>query len=79
MPRYVAFLRGVSPVNVKMPALKRSFEAAGFLDVRTLLTSGNVIFNARQSSIGALERRAEQAMQTVTTRTLDTVRKCAGG
>ena len=30
MPRYVAFLRGVSPMNAKMPELKAAFEAAGF-------------------------------------------------
>jgi len=46
MQRYVAFLRGVSPMNCKMPELKRCFEAAGFADVRTLLSSGNVAFSA---------------------------------
>jgi uncharacterized protein (DUF1697 family) len=63
MPRYVAFLRGVSPMNAKMPELKRSFEAAGFSDVRTLLSSGNVVFNARKASPRSLEHRAEKAMQ----------------
>ena len=62
MPRYVAFLRGVSPMNAKMPELKRCFEEAGFDDVRTLLSSGNVIFDARKASESALERRAEKAM-----------------
>jgi len=28
MPRYAAFLRGVSPMNAKMPELKKCFEAA---------------------------------------------------
>ena len=74
MPRYVAFLRGVSPMNAKMPELKNCFEAEGFTDVRTLLSSGNVVFNARSSSVAALERRADT---NITTRTLDTVRKCA--
>ncbi len=64
MPRYVAFLRGVSPMNAKMPALKSCFEAEGFADVRTLLSSGNVAFNARSSSAVTLERRAERAMQS---------------
>jgi uncharacterized protein (DUF1697 family) len=63
MPRYVAFLRGVSPMNASMPALKACFEAAGFTNVRTLLSSGNVVFDARSSSPVALERRAEKAMQ----------------
>ena len=47
MPRYVAFLRGVSPMNAKMPELRRCFENAGFRDVRTLLSSGNVVFSTR--------------------------------
>jgi uncharacterized protein (DUF1697 family) len=64
MPRYVAFLRGVSPLNAQMTALKRSFEAAGFSEVRTLLSSGNVVFNARASSLEALQRRAEKAMDS---------------
>ena len=64
MPRYVAFLRGVSPMNASMPALKACFEAAGFTDVRTLLSSGNVAFDSRSASPAALERRAENAMQS---------------
>ncbi|MEC5387535.1 DUF1697 domain-containing protein [Uliginosibacterium sp. H3] len=63
MPRYVAFLRGVSPMNAKMPELKRAFEAAGFTEVKTLLSSGNVVFNARSASEKALAQKAEKAMQ----------------
>ena len=63
MPRYVAFLRGVSPMNAKMPALKAAFESAGFTQVRTVLSSGNVIFDARGSALARLEARAEEAMQ----------------
>jgi len=63
MKRYVAFLRGVSPMNAKMPELKKAFEAAGFEDVRTVLSSGNVVFGAGVASAAALEREAEAAMQ----------------
>ena len=63
MPCYVAFLRGVSPLNAKMPALKACFEAAGFTAVRPVLGSGNVVFDARLASEAALERRAEAAMR----------------
>lgn len=62
MPRYVAFLRGVSPLNAKMPELRRCFERAGFTDVKTVLSSGNVAFNARSASLPALERKAEAGM-----------------
>lgn len=50
-------------MNAKMPELKACFEAAGFSEVRTLLSSGNVVFNSRSSSLATLERRAEKAMQ----------------
>jgi uncharacterized protein (DUF1697 family) len=63
MPRYAAFLRGVMPMNCKMPALRAAFEAAGFTDVKTVLGSGNVVFDARSTSEQALEQKAEAAMQ----------------
>jgi uncharacterized protein (DUF1697 family) len=64
MPRYAAFLRGVSPMNAKMPELKRAFESAGFTEVKTVLSSGNVVFDARRTSDAALERKAEGAMRS---------------
>jgi uncharacterized protein (DUF1697 family) len=73
MPRYVAFLRGVSPMNAKMPELRRCFEAAGFTDVKTVLSSGNVVFGARATSEAALERRAENAMEKQLDRTFYTI------
>src|SRR5688572_20587901 len=63
MPRYAAFLRGISPMNAKMAELKRAFEAAGFTNVATVLSSGNVVFDAERASVRALERRAEAGMQ----------------
>ncbi len=63
MPRYVALLRGVSPSNCKMPQLKACFQAAGFDDVRTVLSSGNVVFSTPGATWATLERKAEQAMQ----------------
>jgi len=77
MPRYVAFLRGVSPVNAQMPALKRCFEAAGFADVRTILSSGNVAFDARATSLPELERRAEKAMHAGLGRSFGTIVRSA--
>jgi len=63
MNRYAAFLRGVSPMNAKMPELKRCFEDAGFTDVKTLLSSGNVAFStARPASVATLQKRCEKAM-----------------
>lgn len=58
----MAFLRGVNAMNVKMPALKRAFELAGFTDVMTVLASGNVVFSARAAKASDLSRTAEAAM-----------------
>ena len=77
MTRYVAFLRGVSPMNAKMPELKRAFEAAGFGDVKTLLSSGNVAFSARSAALATLERKAEQAMQAELGRSFATVMRAS--
>jgi uncharacterized protein (DUF1697 family) len=73
MPRYAAFLRGISPMNAKMPDLKKAFEAAGFTDVRTLLSSGNLVFTARAASEAALQRKAEAAMTKRLGRTFLTI------
>ena len=51
------------PTNTKMPELKRAFEAAGFTEVKTLLGSGNVVFDAKPASIESLQKKAEAAMQ----------------
>jgi len=64
MKRYAALLRGVSPANARMDDLCRAFEAAGFGEVRTVLSSGNVLFGARPAALAALERRAEAALAT---------------
>ena len=73
MPRYVALLRGVSPLNAKMPELKRCFEAAGFGNVVTVLSSGNVVFDARSATESALEQRAESKMNEVLGRSFYTI------
>jgi uncharacterized protein (DUF1697 family) len=77
MPRYVAFLRGVSPLNARMPDLRHAFEAAGFAQVRTLLSSGNVVFSTRAASTATLERRAEKAMQAELGRSFMTIVRAA--
>lgn len=51
------------PTNAKMPELKKAFEAAGFSDVKTVLSSGNVVFSARSVPEASIQRRAEAAME----------------
>ena len=60
-------------MNAKMPELKACFEAAGFEEVRTVLSSGNVVFNARVTTLTRLEHRAVQAMHTSLGRAFATI------
>jgi uncharacterized protein (DUF1697 family) len=82
MKRYAAFLRGVSPMNAKMPELRKAFEAAGFRDVKTVLSSGNLVFSSTAAPEAALARQAQAAMQKclrsafpTIVRSLDTLRR----
>ena len=50
-------------MNCVMPKLKHAFEAAGFGDVKTLLSSGNVVFSTGSTSLAAIEKKAEAAME----------------
>jgi uncharacterized protein (DUF1697 family) len=63
MPRYAAFLRGVMPTNASMGALRRAFEAAGYGNVKTVLASGNVVFDSRAAPVATLERKVEAAIE----------------
>jgi uncharacterized protein (DUF1697 family) len=63
MSTYAAFLRGVSPLNAKMSELQQCLETAGFGHVKTVLGSGNVIFDSRAASRDSLERKIEAAMK----------------
>lgn len=60
---YAAFLRGISPMNAKMSELREVFGSAGFSDVKTVLTSGNLVFAASTRSAHVVERTAEAAMR----------------
>lgn len=57
MTRYAAFLRGVNlgRRTVRSADLKAAFEALGFTGVRTLLASGNVLFDADGAATGLRE------------------------
>lgn len=62
MPRYVALLRGVSPMNAKMADLRSCFEMMGFTEVKTVLSSGNVIFAGASKSESNLRKVIESGM-----------------
>jgi uncharacterized protein (DUF1697 family) len=46
-----------------MPALTQALESAGFLEVKTLLSSGNVVFSTRRAAQPAIERKVEAAIE----------------
>jgi uncharacterized protein (DUF1697 family) len=65
MPRYAAFLRAVNlgPTNkASKEALKEAFESAGFEDVATFRTSGNVVFSCGRESEAKLTARIEKGL-----------------
>jgi len=63
MTRYAAFLRGVNlgKRTVKSAELKAAFEAMGFENVKTLLASGNVLFDAKASK--TLKQKIEAGLE----------------
>jgi uncharacterized protein (DUF1697 family) len=56
---YVAFLRGINiggNVLIKMDELRNLFESAGYMNVRTVLASGNVLFDTKLQKTTILAR-----------------------
>src|SRR3546814_15302183 len=64
MTAYVALLRGIAPTNPKMrnAELRRVFEELGFDAVRTVISSGNVLFESPDRSRTRLESQIEAAL-----------------
>ena len=64
MTRYVALLRGIAPTNPNMrnDKLRGVFEKLGFENVKTVISSGNVIFDSPSRSIKKLEESIEKAL-----------------
>lgn len=71
--RYAALLRGVSPMNLKMPDLKRALESAGFENVKTVLSSGNVLFDGPAKPDAAIEKLVESALEAHVARVFPTI------
>ncbi|UVH55524.1 DUF1697 domain-containing protein [Variovorax paradoxus] len=63
--RHVALLRGVNVngIAIKSADLKALFVELGFGAVRTVLASGNVLFDTGESDAAALRTRIEQALR----------------
>lgn len=55
--KYIALLRGIGPANPNMTndKLRGVFETLGFTDVRSVISSGNIIFTAPEGDTSELE------------------------
>jgi uncharacterized protein (DUF1697 family) len=64
MTKYVALLRGIAPTNPNMrnDKLRGVFEKLGFENVKTVISSGNVIFESPSRSVKKLEEIIETAL-----------------
>ena len=64
MTRYVALLRGIAPMNPNMrnDKLRGVFESLGFENIKTVISSGNVIFDSPSRRVKKLEESIETAL-----------------
>lgn len=64
MTKYVALLRGIAPLNPNMrnEKLRGVFEKLGFANVKTVISSGNVVFESPSRSVRKLEGSIEKAL-----------------
>ena len=63
---YVGFLRGINVGGhkiIKMDTLKRAFERAGMKKVKTILASGNVLFESAEPDADALRGALEASLE----------------
>jgi len=62
--RYVALLRGIGPGNPNMrnDKLRGFFESLGFANVQSVISSGNIIFESKETDAKKLEARIETAL-----------------
>ena len=63
MHQYIAFLRGINGgLTLKMEALRKLFDGLGFANIKTVLATGNVIFDAAQTNRMEIASQIERAI-----------------
>jgi uncharacterized protein (DUF1697 family) len=63
MRQYIAFLRGINGgLTLKMADLRKLFESLGFTNIKTVLATGNVIFDAAQGTRMEIANQIERAI-----------------
>ncbi|QKC83863.1 DUF1697 domain-containing protein [Mesorhizobium sp. NZP2077] len=82
MQTYVALLYSIilgEGRRVVMSDLKAMAEGLGLRNVRTLVATGNLVFDARKTDIGKLEQRLETAFEKTFGRHVDIIVRTAEG
>lgn len=67
MPIYISLLRGINVGGnkiIKMEALRALYETLGFTDAKTLLQSGNVVFQSDLTNRHEIATSIEQGIET---------------
>ena len=63
MQQYIAFLRGINGgLTLKMAELRKLFESLGFTNIKTVLATGNVIFDTSQRDRMEIATQIERAI-----------------
>lgn len=73
---YIAFLRGINVGGnklIKMDALRKAFESLGFQNVKTLLASGNVLFEAPATGSSTLLNTIESGLEKIFKHQIDVI------
>jgi uncharacterized protein (DUF1697 family) len=62
---YAAFLRGIGPGDPRKSneSLRKVFESCGFKNVSSFISSGNILFESKETDKAKLERKAEKAFK----------------
>nr|WP_319373855.1 DUF1697 domain-containing protein [uncultured Methanobacterium sp.] len=78
---YAAFLRGINvsgKTRIKMADLRDAFESMGFKNVRTLLASGNVVFDSVGENKKILAEKIESGLKKVFKRDIFVILRSIG-
>lgn len=65
MAKHIAFLKAINVGGhtVKMDHLKKLFEKMGFENVETFIASGNVVFETKSKTVGAIKKKIETELE----------------
>src|SRR5215831_18318368 len=87
MTKFVALLRGINVGGnklIKMEDLKKYFDALGFKNVKTILASGNVLFESTNDNEDALAKKISDKLKSeqghdvgIQIRSIDEIQKLA--